>query len=481
MNEILTFVFGALPSVAALVAAIIVVISIVASGWLAGKWSDSSKIAVILGALVVGSALSILLSGRTIYSQDATLNTLTGLQDPEQGTAFWASRLTNALILFVSLGEIFRWVTGGRRMASGTKWVLLSFLSFYFASYVAGLLFTTVREVKLSWIYAPTAFIAVALLAPNGMNGEALRKFNWALVGVLAASLLGAVVAPGMTVETGYKSWIPGFHYRLYGFSDHANSLGIVAALAVILELSPLVRKRPNLIFLGISLAALIFTQSKTSWIVALVGALFVRFEDIRGRSQSKLPAQFALKLIFAVAIAGVLATLAFAWAANAGLLDRLLNFKEAVTFTGRTRIWEISWNELLKNPLFGYGPSIWDLLYRYQNNFMSAGHAHNQFFQTAGQAGLFGLLTLAWYVYLLGRNSIGMWRASSGLAGVAFMSLMIRCFSESPMRLGGLSGMDAVLHLLAFAFAAMFIHSKAQIRRDERKSAQWLNGRPAV
>ncbi|WP_457390627.1 O-antigen ligase family protein [Roseateles sp. P5_E1] len=479
MNEILAFTFEVLPYVAALVAAIIVALSIVASGWLADKWSDSSKLAVILGALVVGSALSILLSGRTIYSQDVTLNTLAALQESDQGAGFWASRLTNALILFVSLGEIFRWCTGTRRMASGTKWVLLSFFSFYVASYVAGLLFTTTREVKLGWIYAPTAFTAVALLAPAGMNGDALRKFKWALIGVLAASLVGAAVLPSMTVESGYKSWIPGFSYRLYGFSDHANSLGIVAALAVILELSPLVRKRPNLIFLAISLAALIFTQSKTSWIVALIGAIFVRFEDIRGYSKSSMPGQFTLKLVFAGAVVGSLAALAFALSAYAGLLDRLLNFKEGITFTGRTRIWEISWNELLKNPLFGYGPSIWDPLYRFQNNFMSAGHAHNQFFQTAGQAGIFGLLTLAWYVYLLGRNCAGTWRASSGLAGIAFVSLMIRCFSESPMRLGGLSGMDSVLHLLAFAFAAMFIHSRAPVHGLDRRT-QLLHGQRA-
>lgn len=478
MNEILAVIFPTLPYVAAIVAAMIVVIGLVASGWFAGKWSDSSKIAAILGALVVGNAIGILVSGRTIYSQDATLNALAGLQDVEGGMKAWAERFTNAAILFVSLGEIFRWLSGARKMASSTKWLLLSFSSFYIASYVVGLLFANTREVKLSWIYAPAAFTAVALLAPSGLNGDALRKFKWALVGVLAASLIGAVVAPGLTVESAYKGLIPGFSKRLYGFSDHANSLGIVAALAVILELSPLVRKRPNLIFLAISLAALIFTQSKTSWIVALVGVLFVRFEDIRGHSKSNVPGQFVLKLVLAGTMVGSLAALVFAIAANAGVLDRLFNLKE-ITFTGRTRIWEISWNELLANPLFGYGPALWDPLYRFQNNFMSAGHAHNQFFQTAGQAGILGLVTLAWYVYLLARNCAGMWRASSGLAGIAFVSLMIRCFSESPMRLGGLSGMDAVVHLLAFGFAAMFVHAKVSAHSLDRKT-QLLHGRRA-
>lgn len=459
MNEILGITFQSLPYIAAMVAAAIVVIGVIASGWLSEKWSDSSKIAVILGALVVGNAISILLSGRTIYSQEeASLNAMRGLQDGDQGLGAWAGRVMNASILFVSVGEIFRWCTGGRKMGSSTKWLLLSFFSFYIASYVVGILFATTREIKLTWIYAPTAFTAVALLAQTGFNTDALRKFEWALVGVLAASLIGAFLVPSMTVEHGYKSWIPGFTYRLYGFSDHANSLGILAAMAVILQLSPFIRNKPSLLFLGIAFVALIFTQSKTAWMVALVGVVLVRFEDIRGRVNGTKPGQFGLLVILFACLMSALALLALLFAVNDGKLDKLLKFNDAITFTGRTRIWEISWGELLANPLFGYGPALWDPLYRYQNNFMVAGHAHNQFFQTAGQAGILGLLSLAWYAYFLGRNCAATWRVSSGLAGIAFLSLAIRCFSESPMRLSSLSGMDAVVHLLAFAFAATYV-----------------------
>jgi len=463
-NDLLTLAFQGIPLVAALVLGLLVPFFIVGAGMLAEKWSDSSKIAVILGALILGNALSILLSGRVIYSQaEMALNPLLLAQDPESGRGVWAGRLTSAIILLVSLGEIFRWITGRRKMPAAAKPLLLAFMAFYLSSYWVGVVFATARDIQLSWIYAPIAFTALALLSENGMNKSALAKLEWVLLIILAASLIGAGVMPKMTVESGYKSLIPGFTYRLYGFAEHANSLGIIAALSVILQLSPYVRKRPNLIFLAISIVALIFTQSKTAWVAGLVGAGLVRFESIRGSFSGSTRGQFPLLMILVVSVLGVLASVALLFAVNSGMLDRVLKLQDTVTFTGRTRIWEISWNELMNNPLFGYGPALWDLQYRYQKNFLAAGQAHNQFFQTAGQAGLLGLATWFWYVYLLGRNCVSSWSRTSGLAVIAFVSLMIRCFSESPMRVGGLTGMDAFVHLLAFAFAASLIYVPAQ------------------
>jgi exopolysaccharide production protein ExoQ len=455
-QDILVFAFQSIPFAIALLLGLMVPVFIVVAGWLSEKWSDSSKIAVILGVLILGNALSVLLSGRTIYTQEElALNPMLAAVDPEQGRNVWAGRFTNATILFVSLGEIFRWMTGRRTMPRVAKQLWFAFMAFYVASYWVGVAFATSRDIQLSWSYAPIAFTALALLSQTGMNKDALNKLEWVLLGILAASLIGAVALPGLTVERGYKSWIPGFNLRLHGLAEHANSLGIIAALSVILQLSPFVRKRPNFVFLAIAIAALLFTQSKTSWMVALVGVALVRLEDIRGRVQHRIAGQFSMLIVVAGSAVAALAFVALMIAGNMGMIDRLLNFQEAVTFTGRTRIWEISWNEFMSNPLFGYGPALWDMTYRYQNNFMAAGQAHNQFFQTAGQAGLLGLMALLWYVYLMGRNCMLSWQQTSGLAVIAFLSLMIRCFSESPMRLGGLTGMDAFVHLLAFSFAA--------------------------
>lgn len=453
---LLPLLFQSIPYVAALVLALLVPFFVIGASMLAEKWSDSSKIAVILGALILGNALAVMLSGRVLYSQEElNINPLLGLQDPDQGRGVWAGRLTNAIILLVSLGEILRWLTGRRKMPAEAKPLLLAFFAFYMATYWVGAIFANAGDIQLSWLYSPIAFTALALMSRDGMNKDAFRKLEWVLFAVLVASLMGAAALPKLTVEPGYKSWIPGFSWRLHGFAEHANSLGTIAAMAVILQLSPFVRKRPNLLFLAIALAALVFTQSKTAWVSTLIGVAFVRFESLRTRFKTATPGNFSLFIVLLMCFAGVLTGLVFLYAANAGLIDRLLKFQEAVTFTGRTRIWQISWNEFLDNPLFGYGPALWDLPYRYQKNFMAAGQAHNQFFQTAGQAGLLGLITWFWYVYLIGRNCARSWSATHGLALIAFISLMIRCFSESPMRFSALTGMDAFVHLLAFSFAA--------------------------
>jgi hypothetical protein len=230
--KILAAVFQGMPFLMAILVGMLVPILVVISGLLAEKWKDSSKVATILGILILGNAVSVLLSGRVLYSQEEmALNPLLAL-DLEQGRGVWAGRITNATILFVSLGEIFRWVTKRRKMPETAVPLLLAFLAFYIASYWVGVFFATAREIQLSWLYAPIAFTALALISKDGLNKEALTKLEWVLVLILGASLAGAILVPGMTLEPGYKSWVPGFSSRLYGFAEHANSLGIIAALA---------------------------------------------------------------------------------------------------------------------------------------------------------------------------------------------------------------------------------------------------------
>jgi O-antigen ligase len=455
-QDLLVFAFQSVPFLTAALLGFMVPVAAIVSGWLADKWSDSSKVAAIFGVLVLGSAVAVLLSGRTVYSaEEAALHPSLLSLDLEQGRAAWAGRISNGIILFISLGEIARWLIGRHKMPAPAKSLWLAFLGFYLASYWVGVAFATSREIRPSWLYAPVAFTAIALIARTGVNRDAFRKLQWVLVFVLAASLAMVLVAPGMVLEKGYKSLIPGVNFRFYGLSDHANSLGMLAAMSLILQLSPFVRARSNLVFLAISLVALVLAQSKTAWVVALVGIPLVRYEYFRGRFQDKDRGHFPMLVIAGGSLVVVFALLGFGIAANTGALDRVWNMQDAITFTGRTRIWEISWNEFLANPLFGYGPALWDLTYRWQNNFMAAGQAHSQFFQTAGQAGGLGLLAWFTYLYLMGRNCLAAWQVTSGLAGTAFVSLVLRCFSESPMQLGGLGGMEAFTHLLAFAFAA--------------------------
>jgi len=464
IQDFLAVIFQGLPFIMAIAIGLLIPVLAAIASVLAEKWTDSSKIAVILGALVIGNAASVVLTGRVLYSeQELILNSQLGL-DVQQGRAAWAGRLTSGIILFVSIGEIFRWATGKRVMTPAAKQLWWALLAFYIASYWVGLVFANSQEVQVSWLYAPIVFTALALMAPTGYK-NAIVKIEYVILTVLGLSLLGAIFVPDMTIQRGYSSWLPGFSIRLYGLAEHANSLGIVAAIAVIMELSPFVRKRMNPLYFAIAAFALILTQSKTSYVVAVVGIVFVRFEDIRSRFGARNVGNFSSVVMVASMLVTAMGLLVFLVLVNNGRLERILDIPEAITFTGRTRIWEITWNEFLSNPIFGYGSAIWDLKYRYEHNIMAAGQAHNQVFQTLGQAGLFGLVSLLWYLYLMGRSCLKSWEVTSGLAAIVFLGLLIRCFSESPMRLGALSGMDAFVHLLAFTFAAS---SVTAIRRRQ-------------
>ncbi len=262
-------------------------------------------------------------------------------------------------------------------------------------------------------------------------------------------------MAPHLVLQTGYASLIPGFSYRLFGLTNHANSLGIIAAIALFLELSKFVCPKPNPFLLMVSISNLVLAQSKTAWIIAILGFVFLRSDEMwRGRPQnSKQGSSLAIlsAVFFITSIAALLVYMK---------MDSLRDFLQSdrtglITFTGRTRIWEITWNEFLSNPLFGYGPEIWNTAYRSQHGMMSAGHAHNQYVQVLGQAGLLGALSLAFYIILLIRKSYQGWNETHGLSLLIVAALLIHGFAESPMRMMGIMDSDGFIHLLSFLTVA--------------------------
>ena len=62
------------------------------------------------------------------------------------------------------------------------------------------------------------------------------------------------------------------------GLSDHANALGVVAALALALEFSPQVRARPVWLLVLCHAAVLLLTQSKTAFLATLIALTVVRW-----------------------------------------------------------------------------------------------------------------------------------------------------------------------------------------------------------
>lgn len=466
INDYLSLAVGLIftywPFAAAIVLGLLLPVIVVTLSSVSTKWPDHMKLTVILASIVIGSTLAVAFSGRIIVSEaelaaHPNLLTIT----PLEYSNYWFSRVAHLILLSVSITEIFMWIIRKRHMGKPQFFLWATVMIYYVLSVLVSGVMGQFRDFDIKVFYAPIVFTAVALLATSDFQ-KTLRALRWILLVPLLGSLVAMWVSPHLVLETGYNSLIPGFNNRLAGLTEHANSLGLIAVVALFLELSQFVCKKPNAFFLLIGIANLVLAQSKTAWILAIIGFALLRLNEFwrdytQNRRQVVTLAIFS-GVFFMISIAVLLIYLR---------LDSLQGFLSAdrtglMTFTGRTKIWELTWNEFLNNPISGYGPSIWDMSYRLQYGMIYVGQAHNQYVQILGQAGLLGALSLVFYILLLIRKGYQGWGETYGISFLMVTVLLVRGFSESPMRMIGIMDFDSFVHLLAFlTVAAVTLQSR--------------------
>lgn len=458
MTDFLASLFGIAftlgPFFVAIVLGFLLPLIVVGLSSVSSKWPDHLKLTVIFAAILIGSTLAVAFSGRVLVSQEtlAMHPNLMASASLDQGNV-WFSRIAHLVLLSVSIAEIFLWFLGKRYMGKQQFSIWIAAMAYYVLSVPVSGVLGHYRGFDINLIYAPIVFTAVALLVSTDFK-KTLISMRWLLLIPLLGSLIAIWVAPNLVLETGYKSLIPGFSIRLAGLTPHANSLGLIAVIAMFLELSKFVHKKPNLIFLLISIANLVLAQSKTAWIIAIIGFAILSLNALIGYPHNKRYAYILPILTGVCFLASIAILLVFT------KVDVLQSFLEAnqtglTSFTGRTKIWEITLNEFFKNPLYGYGLSIWDQLYRYQHGMMHVGQAHNQYIQILGQAGLLGVISLSFYIIQLVRKGCQKWSDTYGFSLLIVIVLLVRGFSESPMRMMGILDFDSFVHLLVFATIA--------------------------
>jgi O-antigen ligase len=120
----------------------------------------------------------------------------------------------------------------------------------------------------------------------------------------------------------------------------------------------------------------------------------------------------------------------------------------QLASMTGRDQIWAIANDEWQRNPVFGYGPTLWDASFREAIGMPNATHAHNQFMDTLSRSGTVGATALVLYVLVLLVLSLRYARASGGLTLALFVALVLRAISEVPLLLFGY-GPELIAHIL--------------------------------
>ena len=238
-----------------------------------------------------------------------------------------------------------------------------------------------------------------------------------------------------------FVSLIPGVYSRFYGVAIHANEMGALAGIAVLMELDNLIsgtkRKWVGFLHFGLAGALLILTQSKTSFVACVVCAVYLALT----RRTKALPRVVQIVLVSAsVFVFGVIL-----WVLVG---DWVLSNKESLSdLSGRTELWRYYFGVGLERPWLGYGRELWTELqlsqsFRYK---WAAGNAHNQFLNSFLMTGFWGFVLLIVFLVALYRSRNRMDRSSRIIFTACLIFMIIRCNSEAGFEPGD-GGIQAVL-----------------------------------
>jgi exopolysaccharide production protein ExoQ len=423
---------------------------------------ESSKgwFPLIFPILVFAFIVSTLLSGRTLTSEMSAL--FSDTQDElSTGAMVWINRVITVLVLAISFERVFRFIFVKSSRQISNTYLFWTFLAFALGNVFLNGIFGTRPEFSHRAIYPVLAMLAAFFIAKS----DATRVVNIVRTSLFVFLIISAIVLvakPTLVLQTNYIGILPGFHYRYWGLSAHANSMGPLAVVFLLcLWLEPFKRSSVNKFAWILGMTSLLITQSKTSLSLALVCIVIVAFTWIKTASSQNVRQRNA-NLVFMVIglILFVLSMISiFLIFTDVGrTLDLYFGSKqgaELLSLTGRDRIWEIAVNEWHHNIWFGYGPAMWDVVYRMQIGMNYAFHAHNQFYQSLGNAGLIGVFTLFIYLIALTVAAIRSAKASKGLSLALLSLLLIESITEVPLGLNDVLSHDFFVQLLTYIICA--------------------------
>ena len=364
--------------------------------------------------------------------------------------------------LTVCVARILAAAFSRENAGSGGGSLFLAFGLFFLTNTVLTSALGTQPDFVYYLYYAPFFFAAV--FASRTQDPEiAVRFAKCGLLIFLAGSCVVSIVAPDLTIQRMYAGWLPGITIRFWGLAPHANHMAPAALLYLLVAIhQPFERRWLHYLGIVIAAAVLVLTQSKTTWVAAAITVPLLLV--LRSRSSltsdgrgAKAPYKIGLAATCLLAL-GVFGVAALLVLPELGVsVDRMLAPRarnEIATLTGRDIIWAVALDEWRRNPLFGYGASMWNDAYRIQIGLEEATSAHNQFLQSLGSAGLVGLTGLLVYVGALMLHAINARRATRGLSVAVFTTILVRCFTETPLEVDAFLTCDFIVHLLLFHLA---------------------------
>lgn len=435
----------------------------------------------VLPAMLLVVAVTVLLSGRVLSQNFQDLASGPMVIHP---IAEWLQRLVSVFLIGVCLERLVSWFAGGRQ--GGSPLLAVAFILFWLGTVAAPALFGAHPNLQHDYFYSLLLGTTAALAQPSDLR----RVVEWvrsALLVFLLASAVMVVVNPALALDSSYtQGFLPGVP-RYGGLAPHPVAMGIFSEIFLLCVWAfPFGRRWLNAAAWGIGLASLFFAQSKTSWAAFVLCALAMfavrSLPDVWRRMNDPKQRDYGI-VVCTLGILGIAAISAVLLFADIG--EKLIGFSSSeqgaqlLTLTGRDRIWEIALEEWRTNPVFGYGPTIWDDAFRTTIQMPNATSAHNQFYDTLSRSGSVGATALIAYVLVLFVLALWTARTTRGLSIALFIAIALRSVSEVPLMIFGY-GMELFVHLMLVITVAAAMRPKAERVVVPRARPRASMGHPA-
>ncbi len=426
---------------------------------LMGRISPDTRVAAAVVLIALGAVLSVALMTRSLNETSLAANQMVFYDDYASG--FAASRWLTLILLGAAIVEIIRgWVRARTASATDPAWPMLASMLLFFAGtlVVQGFL-SEHTGFSFKGLYVPIFLVAVYYQPVRDLR-LIFGVAKLAIFVLTAGSLLGIALRPDFVLHRPHDGVIPGIDWRLFGLTGHANALGSVALLGLLLELySPCRRGWMRALNFGVALAVFVLAQSRTAWAAApLIAAMVaVPLLVMPNRDRNGGTPGFSRAVWTLLGCIGVLIVVTSGIVVLSGT-EYLQRKTDLGTLNGRFQIWDITLEAWRENVLFGYGPEVWGAERQLRFHMFHVGQAHNQFVQTLGEAGIAGLAILLVYLLVLLYAAWRRFAASRGLILALLMLLLVRCVTEAPMRSEGLLSWTTFLHVLLVVVACHYL-----------------------
>jgi O-antigen ligase len=406
-------------------------------------------------AMLMVGALSVLVSNRDLTQAFIALEqSAETLADPVQNPiVVWVQRAVSLLLIAGSLDRLLAHFSQRRTVPSMS--LTGTFLLFWLTTVLAPGLLGAHPILTHEYAYSLLFGLAATLTFPQERE-DILLASRTALFVFMLAGLVLLPFNPNMVLDNSYtQGLLPGVP-RFGGLASHPVMMGMLTQTALLLLWArPFQRRWLTVCAWILGLGVLFFAQSKTAWLAFIISAscmvLVRKAPDSLEKLGDPRASSFGVLLLLGVIAAAVALLVGVVVFDVPGLVDDFLGTSEGAqltSLTGRDRIWVVALDEWRNNPVFGYGPAIWDAEFRQAIGIPNATHGHNQMIDTLARCGTVGAIGLVCYAIVLLVLSLRYARATQGLSLAMFLTLALLSISEVPLLLVGY-GPDVFTHLL--------------------------------